>query len=287
VDTNRVVRKPTPKAWREEVKGVEVAVIPLVKDPEKNFQNGWISYYQPLIDSPEVEIICGGLNEKDLRGGALWRQGHLLHFAFDLSPSDMNEVGQALLLNSIAYIARFTEDRPIARTRTAWDADGAAPRSRRWIEDLFVSRKPSEETLNYYLNPATISLVRNMNRPTYEKWFKENSTFISCDSKGRLAVDTTAKGMGIVFDAPDFVPKCLTNLTSAVNTPKARVLLDRYVPDGPRTNSFVAWNEWWEENRPYLFFSERGGYRWYIDPLAKRRGIPSRELRGPARATLK
>jgi hypothetical protein len=38
------------------------------------------------------------------------------------------------------------------------------------------------------------------------------------------------------------------------------------------------------ENRPYLFASDTADYRWYVDPLAKRRGVPSAELRGPKRA---
>jgi hypothetical protein len=38
-------------------------------------------------------------------------------------------------------------------------------------------------------------------------------------------------------------------------------------------------------NKDYLIFSDQGDYRWYIDLLAKKRGIPSSELRGPARAS--
>jgi hypothetical protein len=37
-------------------------------------------------------------------------------------------------------------------------------------------------------------------------------------------------------------------------------------------------------NEPYLFASDSGDYCWYIDPLAKKRGTPSSELRGPKRA---
>ena len=40
-----------------------------------------------------------------------------------------------------------------------------------------------------------------------------------------------------------------------------------------------------KENRPYLFFSDQGDYRWYVDTLARKRGIPSQDLRGPARAS--
>jgi hypothetical protein len=63
-------------------------------------------------------------------------------------------------------------------------------------------------------------------------------------------------------------------------------LLARYVPDGSGVTTTAAdWSAWVEENRAYLFFSDTGGYRWYIDPLAKRRGVRTADLRGSARAT--
>ena len=59
-------------------------------------------------------------------------------------------------------------------------------------------------------------------------------------------------------------------------------LLDRYAPAGPvDRDSAAAWKSWWLANKPYLFFSDSGGYRWYIDPLAKKRQIPTLDLRGP------
>jgi hypothetical protein len=66
----------------------------------------------------------------------------------------------------------------------------------------------------------------------------------------------------------------------------AKRLLARYGADGmPREGPADALAAWLGENRDYLFFSDQGDYRWYIDPLAKKRGVPSRDLRGPARAT--
>jgi len=56
-------------------------------------------------------------------------------------------------------------------------------------------------------------------------------------------------------------------------------------PDGPAAGSAADWTQWWETNRPYLFYSDVGSCRWCIDPLAKRRGIPNDKLQGPARAT--
>ena len=286
MDSSKLVRRPTPDAWRKEFKDSEVNVLSLVNDPSKEHQSGWISYRTQLIDSPEVEIISGGLSERSPDGAAIWRQGHLLHLAFDIAPSEMNDTGKALLLNSIAYIARFTEDRPIARTPAGWGEKDDAPRSKRWIEDLFASRIPEEKDLDFYLSPGTKALVKQMDRLSYPKWYKENFPFLTCSKDGRLMVDVTAKEFGIPFEKADLFPKAISKLGDPASADKARELLKRYAPDGPAAGSAEEWTSWWETNRPYLFYSEGGGYRWYIDPLAKRRGIPSDKLQGPARATV-
>jgi hypothetical protein len=280
-----MVRRPTPDSWRKEFKEKEVSVLSLVKDPGGTYQSGWITYRSRLLDSPEVEIISGGLSERGSDDAALWRQGHLLHFAFDIAPAEMNETGKTLLLNSIAYISRFTEDRPIARTRGGWGEKNDAPKSKRWIQDLFASRIPEEKDLDFYLSPGTKAVVKKMDRLSYPKWYKENAPFLTCDKDGRLMVDVNAKDLGLPFDQPDFLPKTIAKLDASANAAKARDLLQRYAPDGPAAGSAAEWTTWWETNRPYLFYSEGGGYRWYTDPLAKRRGIPSDTLQGPARAT--
>jgi hypothetical protein len=286
VDASKLVRRPTPDAWRKEFKESQVSVLSLVKDPGGTYQSGWITYRSRLLDSPEVEIISGGLSERSPDGAALWRQGHLLHFAFDIAPAEMNDIGKAILLNSIAYISRFTEDRPIARTRAGWGEKDDAPRSKRWIEDLFASRIPEEKDLDSYLSPGTKAVVRQLDRLSYPKWYKENAPFLTCDKDCRLTVDAAAKEFGMPFDKVDFFPKTIARLGDAAAAAKARELLKRYAPDGSAAGSAEEWTTWWETNRPYLFYSEGGGYRWYIDPLAKRRAIPSDKLQGPARATL-
>jgi hypothetical protein len=269
------------------VKEKEVGVLSLVRDPDAKYQSGWISYRSALVDSPETEIICGGLSEREIDGAALWRQGQLLHFAFDLSPAEMNEAGQALLINSIVYISRFTEDRPIARTPSGWAEGDDAPRSRRWIEGLYADRAPTEKDLDFYLAPSTKAGVAKMDRESYAKWYKENSPYLTCDRTGRLMVDLNAKALGIVFNQREFFPAVLKHLSSASTAEKAKELLKRYAPEGPGDASPDAWQAWWQSNELYLFYTERGGYRWYVDPLAKKRGVPSDKLQGPARARLR
>ncbi len=284
IDTTKLVKRPTPDAWKREFKDKEVSVLSLVKDPQGKYQSGWVTYRGMLLDSPEVEVISGGLSERAPDSAALWRQGNLLHFAFDIAPSEMNETGQALLLNSIAYIARFTEDRPIARTPSAWSKTGA-PKDKRWIEGFFASSTPEERDLEYYFPPAMKALVKAMDRVSYSQWYKENSPFLTCDEQGKLVVDTNAKALGITFDTPEFFGKTIAKISDRGGAVRARELLKRYAPEGPADGSSEQWAKWWEANRPYSFYSVPGGYRWYIDPLAKARGIPSEKLRGPARAT--
>jgi hypothetical protein len=100
-----------------------------------------------------------------------------------------------------------------------------------------------------------------------------------------LEIDTEARSLGVPFDEPDFLPKTIAAMHDEKTKGFASILLARYAPEGPgATADAAAWEGWWSENSPYLFYSELGCYRWYIDSLAKSRGIPTASLRGPARA---
>ena len=88
-------------------------------------------------------------------------------------------------------------------------------------------------------------------------------------------------------DSFEFLDRAIQAARGADTTSDAAGrLLSRYVPDGPgRDAPADAWATWLGENRRYLFFSDVGWYRWYVDPLAKRRGVPTSRLRGPDRAS--
>jgi hypothetical protein len=86
--------------------------------------------------------------------------------------------------------------------------------------------------------------------------------------------------LGIRFDQPDFLRNAISVLRSGGAGAKAtRILLDRFVPEGAVKGADPStWERWIERNGPYMFFSESGGFRWDIDPLALKRQAPTAKL---------
>ena len=130
IDLETTERRTVPASWAKDMADTRIEVVRLVeeRDIKKVRMAGWCVYNYSLDQSPEIEIICGGENTKMPEAAAIWRQGNLLHFGFEPSPDQYNSVGCALLVNAVAYIARFKEDRPIAVTPSIWSGHRALPR---------------------------------------------------------------------------------------------------------------------------------------------------------------
>lgn len=248
----------------------------------KRYDDGWCTYVYKYAESPEVEVICGGVNSKTAKAAAVWRQGNLLHFGFEQSPSELNATGQALLINAISFIAHFTEDRPIARTPSPFA--GVAPADRGALARAFVQTNYPLKHLEYILSKPVYEALEPFDDDGRRQWCDEFVPYLHADEEGKLAVDEEAKEFGTPPNWDTFLENAIAELRRS-NNARVRRLLARYAPDGPGADAAAgAWQSWWQENKPYLFFSDGGGYQWYLDPLAKRRSIPTAELRGPARA---
>jgi hypothetical protein len=259
-----------------------VEVLPLAGDEKKERTPGWCTYTYEHEQAPELEVLCGGINHKTPNAGAVWRQGHLLHFGFDLAPAEMSNAGRALLVNAIAYISRFTEDRPIVRTPCVF-TQGKRLFDRGAIWRALEGPGADPRRLEYLLEKKTFEDLKGKSREQLVAWFKGTRDYLHTGDGTGLLVDVEARSFGVPPSSPEFFPKAIAALQ---DQPAARPLLGRYAPEGPGADAKAPkWRAWWEENRQYLFFSDTGGYRWYVDPLAKRRRVPTSELRGPARAT--
>jgi hypothetical protein len=288
VDTEATVAIPTPEQFASELKTETIEVLPLV-DGINNFHTvindnarGWSSHYYEFADLPDVEAFSGGINEQTPHSAAFWRQGNLLHFGFEQSPTELNSVGRALLVNAVVYISRFTEDRPIDISPSVFGAERiglSRQRARRYFVNF-------PQNIRDVFSAATLASFDWQHTNTALPWFDENRAWIHPGAKNQLEVDAEAKGLGVVFDTAEFFPKAIAALRHEETRAAAGSVLARYAPEGPGAAADEEmWNKWWQANAPYLFYSELGGYRWYIDPLAKKRGVPCKDLRGPLRAS--
>lgn len=274
------VRLPTPDAFKGSVKEPAIDVLPLVKDPKAQHPAGWCTYSE-AFDSPETEVLCGGINSKTATAAAIWRQGHLLHFGFDLSPDTMNPRGRELLVNAIVYIARFTEDRPMTH---------APGRSlfRSGADRVTAKKEAEKDYVEWYFAPSARKQGKVQDWTAFQDWYKQNRDYLRADPKqaGSLVLDEEARSLGTPPCRPEFFKAAIDGLKEG--GPKAEAaatLLRRYAPDGPEGTRAETWQRWWDENQAYLFFSESGWYRWYVDLLAKKRGVATADLRGARRAT--
>ena len=280
------MRRPVPEDWASELKETEIDSYPLVAD-SSGHPAGWTSYTTSILESPECEIICGGVNTKTAAAAAVWRQGNLLHFGFQCAPSEMNEFGRGLLVNSMAYIARFRQDRPIAMTESVFVKERVAPPSAR----LLSRGVPSELQLEVWFDNS-FSAPRKAaagGLDAWRAWVEAEVPFLSPNAEGYLVHDPDLSALGVPLRDPRLFDALIEGLTSG-GEPAQRAfrILHRYFTTGPLVSHFAhalaAWKAWLVRNRLFLFFSESGGYRWYVDHLAQSRGTASAHLRGPARA---
>ncbi len=288
VDITATTSIPTPEQFAQESKtNATIAVLPLVDGITNyhtvinDYARGWSSHYYEFANLPDVEVFSGGINEQTPHSAAFWRQGNLLHFGFEQSPSLLNAAGHAMLVDAIVYISHFTEDRPIDICLSVFGPDRIAV-SRDRVKSYFT-RWPRE--LTNVFTPATLATFDWHNTTNATAWFASERAWIHPNAENFLEVDVEAKSLNVVFDAPEFFPKAIDALQDEKTKTAAADVLARYAPEGPGVSADAAtWEKWWRENSPYLFYSELGGYRWYVDPLAKKRGVPSKNLRGPQRA---
>jgi hypothetical protein len=274
----QTVSIPTPEDFRSTVKEASINILPLSVEGSKPHHPGWCTY-SDVFDSPECEVLSGGVNSKTPTAAAIWRQGHLLHFGFDLEPKEMNERCQQLLINSMVYIARFTEDRPI--THVPDRAIGLAAADRQ-----LKNKEPNKNYLDWFFGSG--QWQKQGDWPAFQKWYGENRAYLRSDrgKEGALVLDEEARAMGVPIQSKEFVATAIKALGEGGNVGKrAQVLLERYVVEGPKEKTAAGWKQWWQEHEGYVFFSESGWYRWYVDPLAKKRGVSPEKCRGIARAT--
>lgn len=194
----------------------------------------------------------------------------------------MNETGRRMLVNSIAYIARFTEDRPIAPVHSPFaGAKWVTPKGlRKWMLQY-------KDSFDYYVakfDPAAIAHLKPHKLENILAWIDAELPYLGMAPDGSITLIGEAKDLGVDLAAADLPDRIATLCAAKETATTAAALAAKVIVGAPSGLEPQAWAAWIKESRPYLFHAPQSGARWFLDPLAKKRQVPTKDLRGPARA---
>jgi hypothetical protein len=105
-------------------------------------------------------------------------------------------------------------------------------------------------------------------------YYKENLEYLrpTGDSPPQFAVDEDAKAVGPSNRKVELLDRCIVRLEKHDQPELALRLLKRYTQESFETAT--QWRNWLDANRGRIFFSDVGGYKFFVARLEK-----------PARAT--
>jgi hypothetical protein len=243
---------------------------------------------------------------------ALARQGNFFLWGFSAAPGDMTPSGQRLFVNAVAYIRNFNGRRPLvhciapARENALRNAllpraiaDGATERAFQeqepTIREMFKDHPellPKDcKDIDSYLAMMKTSLAKQeaaaladllpadlrerfgADSDQYLAYYRQNLEFLrpaAADSH-RFVVDEEAKAVGPSNRKVDLLDRCVTMLERKDQPELATRLLQRYTQETFETAQ--QWREWLEKNRDRLFFSDVGGYKFFVAPANHERTL--------------
>ena len=213
-------------------------------------------------DSPDCEWISSGINTKGPRSLALGRQGNFFHWGFFGDPADMTASARQVFLNTVCYMQQFDGQRPLVARR--------APARERVLLYMKYVRSMDE-------NPRTMEIVRELipfkvlaeaelDVDRITQFYVENMEYLRRE-EGQFRIDEDARTLGLSNRSLELLDALAARLDSDPEDDLALRLLRRYVPEElvPRATEFSSWIEF---HRSRLFFSDVGGFRWYVTPSA-------------------
>ncbi|HEU4418529.1 MAG TPA: hypothetical protein VFT55_06290 [Planctomycetota bacterium] len=279
IDVRATVEVATPAQWKAALPDQQNVPVLRLCEGKGPKMPGWCAVAGDL-QGAEFETMCGGINTKHPTHGGIWRQGNLLHFGFEPSPSEYNETGRRLLLNGIAYIARFLTDRPITREKSFLDPGPSA--SKYWFEFMLTSPKAKVEDIAGWLAEPWRGQLAALDIAEARAFAQERMRALRVEGS-KFTFDQDALDLGVDVQKSGVVRQ-LADLLRGEQVNRARRLLVRLLPDGPGAAATTAnWHNWLEPREDALCFDVHARI-WRLDLLAHARGAKSDDLRGPARA---
>jgi hypothetical protein len=209
-----------------------------------------------FTDSPDTEALIRGFNGgKEYGAVGIGRHGNVLQWGYAGFPSKMTEPARQLFINCIHYIAQFDGQLPLVRTQSSHRDNAlrlAALITRIKDESFFSSTFGPELQTRFKGDPD--GLVQHY-LTDYELIYRDRT----------YKIDTDLKDLGIASNRQiETLERLIALLEDGEKGPLAKTLLDRYTQE--RFSTPAQWRTWFGSNRDRLFFSDVGGYKFYVIP---------------------
>lgn len=207
-------------------------------------------------DSPDCEWISGGINSKGPHGLAIGREANLLQWGFYAAPDRMTPSAQRVFLNALVYMCQFDGQRPLVAKRAS---------SRDWLDRYVATLEArgdqlSDASRQYYLSQFPSAAGTDVAR--LGDWLRDHREFLRGEQR-KMLVDADLLELGISNRKPEFLDWLETTLAATPDDARALRLAARYL--GPPAKDAASTLAWLRTHRERLFFSDVGGYRWFVD----------------------
>lgn len=223
---------------------------------------GVVSDGHGFEDSPDCERIAGGINSKGPYAVAIGRQANLLQWGFYAAPDRMTDSARRAFLNAIVYMHRFDGAKPLVTKES---------RGRSWLDQYVEALRDVEapeaegSVRKYYLGqfPPEVVARTGGSAAKLAEWVDEVREYVRRNDQGKFVVDEDLKARDLSNRKPEFLHWLVKSLDTDPDDPLALRLAARYLGEhGKDAATAVAWIE---ANQGRLFFSDVGGYRWFVD----------------------
>ncbi len=235
------------------------------RDTYPQIDFGLVSDPYGFEDSPDAEIVAAGLNAKGPRSVALGRHGNWFHWGFVGAPDRMTPSAQRVFVNAICYMRAFEGRTPLvekladAREKVFVHVEylrGFGDASPSALVRMFPA--DAREAVGFLDGSPADEIAQRLHA-----YFTSELEYL----RAGFELDDDAKALGVSNRSLSFPGALLARFAADPSDALATRLVARYfdpadASDAASLRAFVA------ANRGRLFFSDVGGYRWFVDRYA-------------------
>jgi hypothetical protein len=243
----------------------------LVQNSGKKY-SGAVSMAYNFEGGGDDEFLVAGCNAKSYPHAAISRHGNFLQWGYGEPPSKMTEDGRRLFVNCLCYIRHFAGRPPLVRRQALNRRAGLAMRA--FPDDLTEKYKGRESEL-YQLYKDDIELLRyeekQIDRYAFSIWFSIDDDLKALGIPSNRRVETLERLIALLSPAAGttdpnagFWARRQAGREQKARVAKALVLVRRYTD--LKFTTPAQWQQWLDQNRGRIFFSDFGGYKFRVLP---------------------